>query len=360
MFLAGRTPATEPDAGAAAAASRILVVGPSWVGDMVMAQSLLALLKQREPGCRIDVVAPQSTRPLLDFMPEVDRAVVLPVGRGRLGLAERYRLGRRLRSERYDRAIVLPRAFKAALVPFWAAAKRRTGYLGELRFGLLNDRRRDPGHAAARTVDRFAALAALPGERRPEPPMPRLHVALARVAAALADLALTRPTGRLLALCPGAEFGPSKRWPVEHFAAVARAWHERGGAVWLIGGPGDVAAGEAIAAAAGEGCLNLAGRTDLGQAVALLSLADAVISNDSGLMHVAAALQRPQLALFGSSSPEITPPLSDRARTLWLGLACSPCFKRQCPLGHHNCLRELRPELAIDALDELGVLEAAQ
>jgi heptosyltransferase-2 len=169
--------------------------------------------------------------------------------------------------------------------------------------------------------------------------------------AALTALGIEVPQARLLALCPGAEYGPSKRWPAEHFAALARQHVERGWTVWLIGGPADREAAQAIAAAAGAGCTDLAGRTDLGQAVALLSLADAVVSNDSGLMHVAAALGRPQVALFGSSSPEVTPPLSDQARALWLRLDCSPCFKRDCPLGHHRCLRELAPGMVAEALE---------
>jgi heptosyltransferase-2 len=320
---------------------------------MVMAQSLFALLRRRWPRCRLEVLAPAATRPLLEFMPEVDRAFAMPLGHGRLGLGARFALGRRLRAERFDWAIVLPRAFKAALVPFWAGARRRTGYLGELRYGLLNDRRRDPGHGVARTVDRFVALAAEPGEPVPPAQAPRLAVPPGRAAAALAALGLARPAGRLLALCPGAEFGPSKRWPVEHFAALARAYGERGWQVWLFGGPGDAPAAARIAADAGPGCVDLAGRTALDQAVALLALADAVVSNDSGLMHVAAALARPQVALFGSSSPKVTPPLSDRASALWLGLGCSPCFKRDCPLGHHKCLRELAPERAVRALDTL-------
>jgi heptosyltransferase-2 len=326
----------------------VLVVAPAWVGDMVMAQSLFAVLKRTHPGRPLHVLSPAATQPLLAFMPEVDRAIALPLRHGQLGLASRYRLGRALRAERYDWAIVLPRAFKAALVPFFAGAERRTGYQGEARYGLINDARRDPGHAAARTIDRFLALAGAAGP----PPAPRLSVPAETVRAALGALALAAPDGRLLALGPGAEFGPSKRWPAEHFAALARAWQAQGGAVWLIGGPGDRAASAAIAASA-PGCLDLAGRTDLAQAVALLSLADAVVSNDSGLMHVAAALGRPQVALFGSSSPEITPPLSPHARALWLRLDCSPCFKRVCPLGHHRCLRDLTPAAVMQALQEV-------
>jgi heptosyltransferase-2 len=338
---------------------RVLVVAPAWVGDMVMAQSLFAVLKARRPAASLHVLAPPATRPLLAFMPEVERAIALPPGHGRLDLAARWRLGRSLRGEGYGRAIVLPRSLKAALVPFWARARRRTGYRGEIRYGLLNDVRRDPGHGAARTIDRFVALACEEGEPPPPAPSPRLAVPAGTARAALAALGLAASQRRLLALCPGAEYGPSKRWPAQHFAALARSYVESGWAVWLIGGPGDREAAAAIAAAAGPACMDLAGRTDLGQAVALLSLADAVVSNDSGLMHVAAALRRPQVALFGSSSPEVTPPLSDRARVLWLRLECSPCFQRACPLGHHRCLRELSPAMVVEALETVAGAVAA-
>jgi heptosyltransferase II len=337
----------------AADGGRILVVGPAWVGDMVMAQSLFAVLKRRRPGAALHVLAPPATLPLLSFMPEVERAIALPPGHGRLDLAARWRLGRSLRRERYDWAIVLPRSFKSALVPFWAGARRRTGYRGELRYGLLTDIREDPGHAGACTVDRFVTLAFNNDEEPTLAPHPSLIVATEAASAALAAVGTERPRLPLLALCPGAEYGPSKRWPTEHYAVLARRYVERGWTVWLMGGPADQQSASAIAAAAGSGCVDLAGRTSLSQAVALLSLADAVVSNDSGLMHVAAGLRRPQVALFGSSSPEITPPSSDKAVALWLRVDCSPCFKRDCPLGHHRCLRELSPTMVEEVLERV-------
>jgi heptosyltransferase-2 len=333
-------------------ASRILVVGPSWVGDMVMAQSLFMTLKQRRPEPAVDVLAPEWSEPLLARMPEVDCAVTMPLGHGQLQLGTRRRLGRSLGAGGYTQAIILPNSLKSALVPWWARIKRRTGYVGEWRWGLLNDARRLDRRRLPMTVQRFVALGLDRDAPLPPVPQPHLQVRAEDVEQALVRLQLVRPEQGLLALCPGAEFGPAKRWPAEHYAAVAHHYLDRGGAVWVFGSTQDAEVAQAVCDAAG-GCVNLAGRTRLEEAIDLMSLADAVVSNDSGLMHVAAALQRPLVAVYGSSDPAFTPPLSDRARVVRLGLDCSPCFKRECPLGHLNCLRRLEPRQVEQALAEL-------
>jgi len=319
---------------------------------MVMAQSLFMTIKQRQPDAAIDVLAPAWTLPLLERMPEVRRAIPMNVGHGQLRFGERYRLGRSLRGAGYTQAIVLPNSFKSALVPFWARIPLRTGFLGELRRGLLNDVRRLDKSALPMTVQRFMSLGLAPGTPLPAPlAQPGLEISQESVVAALAALGLERPARPLLALCPGAEYGSAKRWPVEHFATVAKAKLAEGWAVWLFGSDKDAAIGAELRAATGEGCTDLTGKTNLAQAIDLLSLASAVVSNDSGLMHVAAALDRPLVAVYGSSDPGFTPPLSERARVVSLGLACSPCFKRKCPLGHLKCLRDLRPERVLDELE---------
>jgi heptosyltransferase-2 len=341
-----------PPAGAALiGAHRILVVAPAWIGDMVIAHSLFRLLHRCVPGLRLDAVAPPATRPLLDFMPEIANSFELAVPHGRLGLSARRRLARQLATRSYDRAIILPRSFKAALLPFLAGIPERIGFRGEARFGLLTEARPDPDRRARPEQQRFAALALPHGAALPNDlPDPHLSVPDALVAATLADLRIARPAAPLLVLTPGAEYGSSKRWPPEHFAALARIEAARGRCVWLIGGPADQALGAAIADHAAGAARDLTGRTTLPQAVALLSLADAVVSNDSGMMHVAAALGRRQVALFGSSDSRRTPPLNPTARILTLGLSCSPCFKRDCPLGHHRCLRDLAPAVVAAAL----------
>ena len=321
-----------------------------------MAQSLFCTLKQRHPGLQIDVLAPAWSRALVTRMPEVGKSLDLPLGHGEFGLAKRYKLSRSLRNEGYDWSIVLPNSFKSALIPLWAGIPRRTGYLGELRLGVLNDVRRLEKERLPMTVQRFVALGLPADSFLPEPlPAPRLSVVPALVANTLERLRLERPKV-LLALCPGAEFGPAKRWPTEHFAAIARQKQREGWQVWVFGSERDREIGRAVCESAGNGCVNLAGRTSLAEAVDLLSLATLVITNDSGLMHVASALDRPLIALYGSSDPGFTPPLNHNARIAYLGLACSPCFNRNCPLGHLRCLRELTPERVLALMDE--VLEA--
>jgi heptosyltransferase-2 len=330
---------------------KVLVVGPAWVGDMVMAQALFRRLKKRAPAPVLGVAAPRSTAPLLERMPEVDRVHALDAGHGEFALGARWRLGRELASEGYDEAIVIPRSLKAALAPFLAGVPRRRGARGEWRFGLLNDM--PAGAREGRTVDAFLALDGGTGATLAEDEAPQLAAspAAGRALAELFGIDLGRP---LIALCPGAEYGPAKRWPAEHFAALAQDLIAGGAEVALLGGPRDRDA--AASAAAVAGVRDLTGATRLGEAIDLLALARAVVTNDSGLMHVAAALGRPLVALFGSSSPARTPPLSPCAEILALDLDCRPCFARVCPLGHTNCLVGLEPARVAAAVRRAAAL----
>ncbi len=333
---------------------KILIIGPSWVGDMVMAQSLFITLRQKHPECEIDVLAPAWTRPLLERMPEVSRAIDMPVGHGSLQWGIRKRLGRELAGHAYDQAIVLPNSFKSALVPQFAKIPLRTGWRGEMRYGLLNDLRVLDKQRYRLMVQRFTALAFPADTPLPQSPIPRLKVNSQAVAGLLDSFSLTldRP---VLALCPGAEFGPAKRWPEYHYAAVAETMIDRGWQVWLMGSDKDSVVAEDIAARLPqrESCYVLAGCTQLAEAVDLLSCASAVVSNDSGLMHIAAALARPLVAVYGSTSPEFTPPLADEVETVSIPVDCGPCFKRECPEGHLKCLKELHPQQVIAALERL-------
>ena len=317
---------------------RILVVGPAWVGDMVMAQALYKTLRQRFPHAAIDVLAPRWSLPLIERMPEVEEAIEMPLGHGDFGFFTRRRLGRSLRSRGYTRAIVLPRSFKAALVPFFARIPVRTGYRGEMRFGLLNDLRPLDKRVLTQTVQRQVALALPPGAEGEVPaiPEPRLTVDEARCTELFQTLRLYR--GRpVVAFMPGAEYGPAKQWPPASYAALAERLVAQGYQVWILGSAKERDLGEQIAAGR-EWIINLAGRTQLVDAVDLLSLARCAVTNDSGLMHVAAAVGVPLVAIYGSSSPGYTPPLSSQAEVVYHGLDCSPCFERRCPLGHTNCL----------------------
>jgi heptosyltransferase-2 len=266
-----------------------------------------------------------------------------------LRLRARRQLAHELRGEGYDQAIVLPNTFKSALVPFFAGISRRTGYRGEMRWGLLNDVRRLAPRATPLLAERYAALADGTGGFVPHalPPV-RLHVDEASRSATLRRLGL-EASRSAVALCPGAEYGPAKRWPAGHFAGLARELAAHGCAAWVVGSDKDASLGETIARSAGSGCVNLCGRTTLNEAIDVLASADVVVSNDSGLMHVAAAVGRPLVALYGSSSPAFTPPLAPDAEIIRLGLPCSPCFKRECPLHHFNCMNQILPARVLAA-----------
>ena len=332
-------------------AERVLILGPSWVGDMVLAHSLFQSLKARRPDSHIAVAAPGWTMPLLERMPEVDEAIALPFRHGQLALGERIRFGRSLRARHYTQAILLVNSFKSAILPLAARIPRRTGFLGEYRYGLLNDIRPLDEARLPRTVDRFVALGQAPGESLPAAmPQPKLLADRDRAFAALRKLGILQPDSPVLALCPGAEYGPAKRWPEVHYAEVANAMLGRGWQVWLFGSEKDMPVTANINRLTQDRCHDLSGKTSLGEAVDLMSLASAAVSNDSGLMHVAAALNLPLVALYGSSDPAHTPPMSDQASILSLHLSCSPCFERECPLGHLNCLKNIPPQSVLERL----------
>lgn len=330
------------------AAESILVVGPSWVGDMVMAQSLFRLLRRESPSPAIDVVGPAWSVPLVARMPEVRRGIALDAGHGELALGRRWGLGRALRAQSYDRAIVLPRSFKSALVPLFARIPRRTGFATEMRGLIFDDARTLDRSALDQTVKRIIALGLPPGAPLPEPPQPELRVDAGNRDRLLARFGIGR--GSAVALMPGAAYGPAKQWPVEYFAELAALLGARGEEVWVLGSAGERGLGERIAARAGSAVRNLCGETRLEDVVDLLSAARAAVTNDSGLMHVAAAVGTKVVAVYGSSSPAFTPPLTARKTIHYLGLECSPCYRRECPLGHLRCLREITPTTVLAGL----------
>ena len=322
----------------------VLVVAPAWVGDMVMAHAIVPGLRDR--GDEVQFLAPPSTAALASRMPGVAEVHTVCTRHGEFGWRPRRRAARSLADRQFGRAIVLPNSFKSALTPLWAGIPVRTGFRGEFRYGVVNDVRRLDEARMPRLVDRFAALADV------APANPRLRAD----ASALGEL-LTRhalPTDRpVVALCPGAEYGPAKRWPAERFAALAARCVEAGASVWVLGTDADRGAAERILAAAQA--VDLTGKTSLLDAVDLLSAAAVAVVNDSGLMHVAAALSVPVVALFGSSSQTFTPPLSARATVLERHLDCRPCFARTCPLGHLDCLAGIGVDRVFDSVTELGV-----
>ncbi len=334
---------------------KYLIVGPSWVGDMVMAQSLFIDIKRREPNAQIDVLAPAWTAAMVDRMPQVSQLIVGNFNHGKLSLGERVRLGKSLRENSYSNAIVLPNSLKSALVPAMAKIPRRTGFLGEQRWGLLNDIRRLNKQKLPMTVQRFVALGLTKGStpRAVETiPAPKLEVRTEQVKSVLTANKLSADSP-ILAVCPGAEFGASKQWPARHFAECAKHYLAKGWQVWLLGSENDLDVCRQINELSAAKCTVLAGKTSLPDAVDLISQASLVLSNDSGLMHIAAALQIPLVAVYGSTDPGHTPPLSDNHLVARLGLECSPCFKRDCPLQHLDCLNKLTPASVLELANQL-------
>ena len=323
---------------------RILIVTPNWIGDCVAAQPLLMRLAARRPDCVITALAPAWAAPALAAMPEVAAVITNPFGHGALQIAARRRFAKTLPS--FDEAYVLPNSWKSALIPFFAGIPVRVGFTGEMRVGVLNRRHALDEKRLPLQVERYAQLAEEPGAELERPlPNPRLVRSAAQIGLSLTAAALAAEP-RPVVFCPGAEFGPAKRWPERHYAELAKRYRAQGVPVWILGSKKDAAVSAQIVRLAGsaEGIVDLCGKTDLAQAIDLIAHARLAVTNDSGLMHVAAATGTPLVALFGSSSPGYTPPLSDKARVISLELACSPCFKRECPLGHLNCLTGITPE----------------
>lgn len=328
--------------------SKILVIGPSWVGDMVLAHSLFQSLKQQHPNTQIDVAAPAWTLPLLERMPEVTEKIALNFKHGQLALFERIRFGKSIKNKGYMQAILLVNSLKSAIIPFAAGIPIRTGFLGEMRYGLVNDVRPLDKTRLLRTVDRFIALGLNADSVLPRNiANPKLLANLEGAKQALVKLGLLMPTAKILGLCPGAEYGEAKRWPAEYYAEVAQNALDKGWQVWLFGSDKDIPVTNQIDQLCHDQCINFGGKTNLSEAIDLMALCDTVISNDSGLMHVAAALNKKVIAIYGSSDPHHTPPMHPDAVIEYLGLSCSPCFKRSCPLDDAEanlaCLKRVLP-----------------
>ncbi|WP_298930828.1 lipopolysaccharide heptosyltransferase II [uncultured Ramlibacter sp.] len=328
--------------------SNSLVIAPQWIGDAVMTEPLMRRLHAR--GERLTVGALPWVAPVYRAMPQVAEVIEFPFQHGGLQFKARRSIARQIEG-RFDAAYVLPNSLKSALLPFLASIPRRVGYLGEARVGLLTHRLKNPKNKPPMV----AFYSALSGDKEGlDQDRPQLRIADADIAAALARQGLVAKGYTVFA--PGAEYGPAKRWPAAHFAQLAGLLDQP---TVLLGSGKEAPLCEEIAAQAGPGkCLNLAGKTSLMEAFALIAGARAVVSNDSGLMHVAAAFGVPQVAVYGSSSPLHTPPLNDKARVLWLKddpayqppLDCAPCFERDCPLGHTRCLLDITPQRVLQAL----------
>ncbi|CAE6880462.1 ADP-heptose--LPS heptosyltransferase II [Vibrio sp. B1FLJ16] len=345
---------------------KILVIGPSWVGDMVMSQSLYIVLKQLNPDSEIDVIAPGWCKPILERMPEVNMAIEMPIGHGEFNLLGRREIGKSLREKKYDHAYILPKSAKSALIPWFADIPLRTGWKGEMRYGLLNDIRSNM-KSFQYMVERYVALAyprtgmvdssSLGGLEAL--PRPRLDINEKEQQETIQKFSLNQERS-IIGLCPGAEFGPAKKWPETHYAEVATQMCKEGNQVSLFGSQKDL-----------ETCNNirslvpsdyhqyihvLAGQTSLIEAVDLLAACKTVVANDSGLMHVAAAVGCNVVAVYGSTSPKYTPPLAEKVEIVHTDIDCRPCFQRECQFNHLKCLTELSPKQVLNSIQKLEAI----
>ncbi len=339
--------------------NKILIIAPSWLGDIIMSQSLLKILKSQDPQCIIDVYAPAYTLPILKRMPEVNNYIINPFSHGTFNLKQRFLEGKKLQKYNYNCVFVLPNSLKSALIAFFAKIPDRRGFKGESRYFILNNMRTNKDDFP-RMVERYAALAFDKKQVKSAqdlPPIPNPKLSIHSISAELLNklqINLNRP---LLALGCGANYGPSKLWPVENFAEISNRWIEQGGAVLALGSKKDGITVEAISKNINHNNLkyfyNIAGKTDLTEALDLVGASTAAICNDSGLMHTVAAADIPQVCIFGSTSTKYTPPLSDKAICLEATVPCHPCFKRTCRFNTYACLKEISPDMVWQALKKL-------
>ena len=341
----------------------ILIIAPNWIGDAVMTQPLLANLKAQYPETKIDVLASTWVAPIYRACTEVHEVIEAKFEHKKLQWILRRQLAKELAAKNYQACFVLPNSFKSAIIPWLANIPFRVGYRGELRFGLINVALDNPSKVnRPPMVEHYLALSQLLGDEQALAlagnPTPKLNVSAAaklsvqtKLQSAKIDLA------NIYVMCPGAEYGQTKRWPTSHFAQLAQRLIDSNpkNQIILLGSKGDLALAQEIHSQANQDAHihNWCGSTSLDEAIALIGMSKAVISNDSGLMHIAAALKTPQVAIFGSSDPAHTPPLSDKAKVIWLNLPCSPCHKRVCPLGHLKCLNDILPEQVFATLNTL-------
>jgi heptosyltransferase-2 len=326
----------------------ILIIGPSWIGDTVMAQSLFKLLKQEHPESAIDILAPTRTIILASRMPEIRHAIEAPFTHFKFSPIKHYVLAKQLRQNNYAQAIILPNSFKSAITPWLAGIKKRTGWLGETRYFVLNDIRHLDKNKYPLMIERYIALGLPANTVLSKPyPYPKLEISIESRHALLKQYTNLNPSRPILAMCIGAEYGPSKCWPAEYFATVANQKIKDGWDIWLVGSNKESENAKKIIQLSNQQCQDLTGRFSLLEMIDLFSLVSGVITNDTGLMHIAAALNKPLLALYGSSSPNFTPPLCENAIILKLNMQCQPCFKRTCSFNHYDCMKNLKPEIVL-------------
>ncbi|MEY4698868.1 MAG: hypothetical protein RIR85_288 [Pseudomonadota bacterium] len=333
--------------------AKILIIAPNWIGDAVMTEPLITQLKKNHPDSFIDVIATPWVASVMRAIPAINEVIIGDFKHGLLQWAERKQLAKQLKLAGYTHAYVLPNSFKSALIPWLAKIPNRIGYKGEMRWRLITAPLENPSRSNRPSMS--SHYFALSGNQAKETPQPKLELPRLFLNEMKEKLQLIQNHDKLFILCPGAEYGPAKQWPVEHFGKLAQMLIEQNSKalVLILGSKKESSLADEIVRLSNSNnqVINWCGQTTLDEAMACIAVADKVISNDSGLMHIAAAFRRPQVAIFGSSDPRHTPPLSPEAKVHWLQLKCSPCFKRTCPLGHLKCLVDIQPQDVLNSLN---------
>lgn len=325
---------------------KILIVGLAWVGDAVMSQTLFKELNRQYNGqLIIDVLANEWTGNIFSRMKEVNNVIIHPFKHGKLKMMERIKFALKLRHNNYNQAFILPFSWKSAIIPYFAKIKKRTGFIGELRYGLINDIYKLNKTKLPRMIDQFCALANN-GKKPEKILLPELMIDKNNQLDLIKKFSFP-DDDKLIALCPAAEYGPAKRWPAENYAILANMLIDDGYKVVILGSIKDKLISSKIKGLTKkqEEVIDACGKTTLKDTVDILALVQYVITNDSGLMHIAAAVGSKVIAIYGSSSPIYTPPLSDKAQIVRVPLDCSPCLQKTCRFGHYNCLKFITPEV---------------
>ena len=323
---------------------KFLIIAPSWIGDLMISQSLLKYLKKEYPDCQIDMVVKPELITLAKMMPELKNIYSLDIRHKELGLMKRYTLAKKIKKNLYSASIILPNSFKSAIIPWLANIPLRIGYNRELRSLLLNKKYSLIKHKDS-MVNRYLKLAEGSYSDNIRP----LLLINSDSSESISRKYLINNSKKNIVLCPEAEYGPAKRWPANKWMQLANFYKEKNYNVYFLGKNRSLET-KYQSVLKKDSIISLLGKTSLEEAAYILSIVDLVITNDSGLMHITASVNTNLISIFGSSSPFYTPPLmkDQFGEVIYKALTCSPCFKRECPLQHLNCLNNISSEEIFD------------
>ena len=319
---------------------KLLIIPQNWLGDIVMSQTLLKKIKSNNPKTSIDILVNSSLKNLVERMPEINKVIILDCSHRELGLFKRLRLAKEIKKSSYDRSIVLSRSLKSSLIPYFAKIPIRTGELGELRYLLINDLKEFSKESRRKTASRYISMYSDNNEKLSENYYPSLDSNSENIKN-LSEKYDLKKDKKVIIFAPGAAFGPSKMWPVNKFRELGKKLNNDF-KILILGSNNEKSIGNDIVT--NKNMVNLCGKTSIADAVDLMHISKFCVSNDSGLMHLAAATNTKSISIYGSTSPDFTPPLTKNKDIHYKGMSCSPCFEKKCKYGHYNCLVDIHSD----------------